>query len=93
MTADKDGYVLLCQHSNRRIVRVGQDLTITPYLDKFEGKRFNSPNDLVLQIRRHALFHRSAVRPGEAGRRPGQGTDFNGVFRYANGKLTPRSRT
>src|SRR5947208_12304909 len=36
MIADKDGYVLLCQHTNRRIVRVAKDLTTTPYLEKFE---------------------------------------------------------
>ena len=47
MIPDADGTVLLCQHGNRRIVRVGKDLSITPYLEKFEGKRFNSPNDLI----------------------------------------------
>ena len=45
--SDKDGAVLLCQHGNRRIVRVAKDMTITPYLDKFEGHRLNSPNDLI----------------------------------------------
>src|ERR1035441_8601431 len=47
MIAGKDGEVLLCQHTNRRIVRVGTDLKMTPLVEKFEGKRFNSPNDLV----------------------------------------------
>jgi gluconolactonase len=32
MISDKDGTVLLCQHGNRRIVRVGKDMSITPYL-------------------------------------------------------------
>src|ERR1700730_10513773 len=40
MVADKDGYVLLCQHTNRRIVRVDKNLETTAYLEKFEGKRF-----------------------------------------------------
>src|SRR5947209_6566080 len=45
--ADKDGTVLLCQHANRRIVRIGKDLKLSTLVDRFEGKRFNSPNDLV----------------------------------------------
>ena len=47
MIHDKDGNVLLCQHSNRQIVRVTKDHQVSPFLSKFEGKRFNSPNDLV----------------------------------------------
>ncbi|MBZ5624773.1 MAG: SMP-30/gluconolactonase/LRE family protein [Acidobacteriia bacterium] len=47
MISDKDGAVLLCQHTNRQIVRVTKELKMTPYIDKFEGHRLNSPNDLV----------------------------------------------
>jgi len=47
MTADKDGAVLLCQHGYRRIVRISKDMKITTVVDKYEGKRLNSPNDLV----------------------------------------------
>jgi gluconolactonase len=45
--ADKDGYVLICQHTARRIVRVSKDLQMTSLVERYEGKRFNSPNDLV----------------------------------------------
>jgi gluconolactonase len=48
--ADKDGAVLFCQHGNRRIVRVSKDMKITPLVERFEGKRFNSPNDLVYKL-------------------------------------------
>ena len=34
MIADKDGYVLLCQHTSRRILRVSKDLQVSPYLEK-----------------------------------------------------------
>ena len=47
MTADKDGAVLLCQHGFRRIVRISKDTKITTVVEKFEGKRLNSPNDVV----------------------------------------------
>src|SRR5579864_6171921 len=47
MTADKDGAVLLCQHGYRRIVRISRDVKVTVVVDRYEGKRLNSPNDLV----------------------------------------------
>src|SRR5690606_18551753 len=44
---DPDGGVLMTQHGDRRIVRVGPDLATTVVVDRFEGKRLNSPNDLA----------------------------------------------
>ncbi len=49
MAADKDGSVMLCQHAARRIVRVTKDMKLEPVVEKFEDKRLNSPNDLVLR--------------------------------------------
>src|SRR3954447_15462663 len=54
MVGDKEGTVLMCEHTNRRLVRVAKDLKRTVYLDKFEGKRFNSPNDLVFRSDGHS---------------------------------------
>ncbi len=47
MVTDKDGSVLMCQHGLRRIVRLDKDLHQTVFLDRWQGKRLNSPNDLV----------------------------------------------
>lgn len=88
MISDKDGYVLLCQHTNRRIVRVARDLTITPYLDKFEGKRFNSPNDLVYRSDGTLYFTDPPYGLLKQDEDPAKELKFNGVFRYAAGKLT-----
>ena len=88
MIADKDGYVLLCQHNNRRIVRVAKDLTITPYLEKFEGKRFKSPNDLVYRSDGTLYFTDPPYGLLKQDDDPAKELKFNGVFRYANGKLT-----
>lgn len=87
MIADKDGYVLLCQHSNRRIVRVGKDLAMTPYLEKFEGKRFNSPNDLVYKSDASLYFTDPPYGLLKQDDDPAKELKFNGVFRYAGGKL------
>jgi len=45
---DKEGRILSCQHAGRNIIRTEKDGTVTVLLDEFEGKKFNSPNDLVL---------------------------------------------
>src|SRR5690606_15546503 len=42
-----DGTVLMNQHGARRIVKLDDELAITPFLESFEGKKLNSPNDLV----------------------------------------------
>src|SRR5271157_4039204 len=87
MIADKDGYVLLCQHTNRRIVRVAKDLEITPYLEKFEGKRFNSPNDLVYRSDGSLYFTDPPYGLLKEDDDPAKELKFDGVFRYAKGKL------
>jgi gluconolactonase len=88
MIADKDGYVLLCQHTNRRIARLDKDLKQTSYLDKFEGKRFNSPNDLVYKSDGALYFTDPPYGLLKQDDDPAKELKFNGVFRYADGKLT-----
>jgi gluconolactonase len=48
LAVDAKGQLILCQHGERRIARLEKDGTFTSLADKFEGKRFNSPNDLVI---------------------------------------------
>jgi gluconolactonase len=86
MIADKDGTVLLCQHANRRIVRVGKDLAMTPVVEKFEGKRFNSPNDLVYKLDGSLYFTDPPYGLVKQDEDPAKELKFNGVYRYANGK-------
>src|ERR1035437_6058253 len=87
MIAGKDGAVLLCQHTNRRIVRVGQDLTMTPHLEKFEGHRFNSPNDLIYRSDGTLYFTDPPYGLLKQDDDPAKELTFNGVFLYRNGRL------
>ncbi len=87
MVAGKDGTVLLCRHTNRDIVRVDKDLHMTPYLEKFEGKRFNSPNDLVFRSDGSLYFTDPPYGLLKQDDDPAKELKFNGVFRYAGGKL------
>ena len=47
LTLDKDGNLVVNQHGNRRIIKLEKDGSETILADKFDGKKLNSPNDLV----------------------------------------------
>lgn len=49
LARDCQGRLLVCEHGGRRITRTEYDGTITVLADRFEGKRLNSPNDIVCQ--------------------------------------------
>jgi gluconolactonase len=48
-TRDRQGRLITCEHGGRRITRTEIDGTITVLMEKFEGKRLNSPNDIVVK--------------------------------------------
>jgi gluconolactonase len=49
-TRDRRGRLVTCEHSvTRRIVRTEADGRLTVLADRFEGKRFNAPNDVVVK--------------------------------------------
>jgi len=48
-TLDRQGRLVSCQHGGRRVIRTEHDGSITVLADRFEGKRFNSPNDVVVK--------------------------------------------
>ena len=87
MIADKDGAVLLAQHGNRRIVRIDKDRKVTTLVDRFQGKRFNSPNDLVYKSDGSLYFTDPPYGLAGGDTDPKKELKFNGVFRLAGGKL------
>ncbi|PJI40257.1 SMP-30/gluconolactonase/LRE family protein [Ferrovibrio sp.] len=48
-TRDRQGRLVTCEHETRRITRTEYDGSITVLADRFEGKRLNSPNDIVVK--------------------------------------------
>jgi gluconolactonase len=48
-TRDRQGRLISCEHGGRRITRTEYDGTITVLMDSFDGKRLNSPNDVVVK--------------------------------------------
>jgi gluconolactonase len=47
-TTDREGRLITCEHSGRRVTRTEADGSITIIADRYNGKRFNSPNDVVV---------------------------------------------
>ncbi len=46
---DLEGRLISCQHAARNLVRTEADGTLTVLTDKYDGKRFNSPNDVAVK--------------------------------------------
>jgi gluconolactonase len=48
-TRDREGRLVTCEHGGRRVTRTEHDGRLTVLCDTFEGKRLNSPNDVVVK--------------------------------------------
>ena len=55
-TVDRQGRLVSCEHGHRRVTRTEHDGTVTVLTDRYEGKRLNSPNDLVERSDRSIWF-------------------------------------
>jgi gluconolactonase len=53
---DREGRLIVCEAQARRITRTEKDGSITVLADNFEGKRFNSPNDLTIDSKGRIYF-------------------------------------
>ncbi len=48
-TVDRQGRLVSCEQGNRRVTRTEHDGTVTVLADRYQGRRFNSPNDVVVR--------------------------------------------
>ncbi|TDH61611.1 SMP-30/gluconolactonase/LRE family protein [Dankookia rubra] len=48
-TRDRQGRIIACEHAGRRVVRFGYDGSITVIAESFQGRKLNSPNDVVVK--------------------------------------------
>jgi gluconolactonase len=87
MIAGAGGSVLLCQHGFRRIVRIAKDRSVTTLVDRFEGKRLNSPNDLVYHSDGALYFTDPPYGLTKQDDDPKKELAFDGVFRLKDGQL------
>lgn len=87
LTLDAQGRLTLCQHGDRRVSRLASDgKNFETIVDRVDGKRFSSPNDLCFDRAGNLFFTDPPYGlPSDIN----QETDFHGVYRFGtNGKLT-----
>jgi len=96
LTVDRQGQVLAAEHDGRRVSRVADNGTRTVLAEQFQGKRLNSPNDIVVKSDGVIYFADPpyAIQPSTPGMArpagwwsapiPGKELPYNGVYR-----LTP----
>ena len=77
---DANGRLIVCDHGNRRVYRLESDGTRTTLADRFEGKRFNSPNDLDIDSHGNIYFTDPPYGLGDPAKSE---LGFFGVFRVS----------
>ena len=83
LALDLDGRLVFCAHGDRALGRMEADGTRTILADRFEGKRFNGPNDLVVKSDGSIYFtDPGAPLVGGFANSPDRELDFQGVFRW-----------
>jgi gluconolactonase len=91
---DAQGRLVLCQHGDRRMARMEAPLDspkpqFTTLADRYEGKRFNSPNDAVFRSNGDLYFTDPAYGMEKQWEDPKREIPFAGVYRRtASGEVT-----
>ncbi len=86
---DAAGRLVLCEHGNRRIARLEKNGRRITLADRYQGKRLNSPNDLVFKSNGDLYFTDPPFGLAKAFNDPNKELNFSGVYRLATtGKLT-----
>ena len=49
LTRDREGRLIACEHGNRRVTRMEKDGTVTVLAERYQDKKLNSPNDVVVK--------------------------------------------
>jgi gluconolactonase len=87
LTLDPQGRLTINEHGNRRVTRVEKDGTLTVLADRFEGKRLNSPNDLVYRSDGTLFFTDPPFGLPTFYKDPRKELPFSGVFALHRGQL------
>jgi gluconolactonase len=86
---DPRGRLVLAEHGDRRIARLEPDRRKTTLVDRYQGRRLNSPNDLVFTSSGDLYFTDPPFGLPRAFDDPAKELPFSGVFRLsAQGELT-----
>jgi gluconolactonase len=85
LAIDGETRVTINQHGNRRVIRVERTGAVTVLADRYQGKRLNSPNDLVYRSDGSLYFTDPPFGLPKGFDDPGKELPFSGVFRWKDG--------
>ncbi|HEX8856779.1 MAG TPA: SMP-30/gluconolactonase/LRE family protein [Thermoleophilaceae bacterium] len=88
LTFDDHGRLVMCQHGNRRVVRVNPHGDTTVLAERFDGRRLNSPNDLVFRSDGTLYFTDPPFGLPEMFGDPAKELPFSGVYRVRDGAVS-----
>jgi gluconolactonase len=89
MVTDKDGSILLTRMAIGTIERMDDKGNLKPFLSNYQGKRLNSPNDLVFAKDGALWITDPSFGLAKMDADPKKQLKYNAVWRYAGGKLAP----
>jgi gluconolactonase len=84
---DAEGRLTICQHGNRRVIRVEPHGNVTVLADRYDGKRLNSPNDLVYRSDGTLFFTDPPFGLPGGFDDPKKELPFSGVFSVREGQV------
>jgi len=84
---DPEGRLAICQHGNRRVIRVNPHGDTTVLADSYGGRRLNSPNDLVYRSDGTLFFTDPPFGLPGAFDDPDKELEFSGVFSVHDGSV------
>ena len=88
LTLDAQGRLTIDEHGNHRVSQLEKDGTLTVLVDSYEGKRLNSPNDLVYKSDGTLYFTDPPFGLPKFFDDPRKELPFSGVYSSKDGKLT-----
>ncbi len=84
LTYDKQGRLVTCEHANRRVSRTEADGTVVTIASHYDGKRLNSPNDVIVKSDGSIYFSDPPYGlTADYGIEGEQDLDFQGVYRLS----------
>ena len=87
LTLDREGRLTIDEQGNRRVTRLEKNGQLTVLADRYEGKRLNSPNDLVYKSNGALYFTDPPFGLPKFFDDPRKELPYSGVFRVADGKV------
>jgi gluconolactonase len=87
LTLDREGRLTINEHGNRRVSRLEKTGAVTVLADRYEGKRLNSPNDLVYRSDGTLFFTDPPFGLPRFSEDPRKELPYSGVYALSQGKL------